>query len=97
MKVSLKTKQEIFKAISSKENSFDANEPDNGLMAFLENIWDLKEMPSTDGRFNDAAGDIYQHTINNNDWDYDYLFLESSVNCVNFAKTNSKYLFHAII
>lgn len=76
MKVSLKTKQEIFKAISSKENSFDANEPDNGLMAFLENIWDLKEMPSTDGRFNDAAGDIYQHTINNNDWDYDYLFLE---------------------
>jgi len=30
-------------------------------------------MPSTDHRFKDAEGDIWQHMINNDDWDYNYL------------------------
>lgn len=30
-------------------------------------------MPSTDHRFRDAEGDIWQHMINNSDWEYDYL------------------------
>lgn len=30
-------------------------------------------MPSTDPRFKDAEGDIWQHTVNNHDWEYDYL------------------------
>jgi hypothetical protein len=76
MKISLKTKQEVFKTILLKENPFGANNFDNGLIPFLENIWDLTSMPSTDDRFNDAASDIYQHMINNNDWEYEYLFLE---------------------
>lgn len=36
---------------------------------FLARIYDLENMPSTDGRFLNAAGDIYQHRINNSDWD----------------------------
>jgi hypothetical protein len=42
---------------------------------FLGRIWDLSELPSTDYRFKDAAGDIWQHTVNNpSDWDPDWIF-----------------------
>jgi hypothetical protein len=33
-------------------------------------------MPSTDPRFDNAEGDIWQHTVNNLDWTDDYLLLE---------------------
>ena len=42
---------------------------------FLGRIWDLTELPSTDYRHKDAAGDIWQHTISNpSDWDPDWIF-----------------------
>lgn len=43
--------------------------------AFLGRIWNLSQMPSTDSRFQDAAGDIWQHRVNNpQDWDDDWVF-----------------------
>ena len=39
-----------------------------GLIPFLKRVWPLTQMPSTDSRFNDAEGDIWQHMVNNNDW-----------------------------
>ena len=33
--------------------------------AFLQRIWNLSELPSTDNRFANAAGDIRQHRIAN--------------------------------
>lgn len=46
--------------------------------AFLSRIWNLGELPSTDGRFPDAAGDIWQHRVNNpKDWDDDWVFTDS--------------------
>jgi hypothetical protein len=45
--------------------------------AFLGRIWDLADMPSTDSRFPDAAGDIWQHRIRNpEDWEDDWLFTD---------------------
>lgn len=41
---------------------------------FLSRIFDLQRLPSTDSRFQDAAGDIWQHCINNDDWDRDWVF-----------------------
>lgn len=41
---------------------------------FLNRIWNLENMPSTDSRFANASGDIWQHMINNSDWDETYLF-----------------------
>ncbi|MFB3894884.1 MAG: TIR domain-containing protein [bacterium] len=46
------------------------------LLAFLKRVWDLSSMPSTDNRFQDAVGDIWQHMVNNYDWSYDYLLLD---------------------
>lgn len=40
---------------------------------FLNRIWKLKELTSTDSRFKDAEGDIYQHMINNSDWELSFL------------------------
>lgn len=41
---------------------------------FLSRIFDLKSLPSFDSRFDDAAGDIWQHCINNDDWERDWIF-----------------------
>lgn len=45
-------------------------------MEFLNQIWELRNMPSEDGRFNNAYDDIFQHTVNNFDWPTEYLFAE---------------------
>jgi len=46
--------------------------------AFLERIWDLGSLPSTDGRFQNAAGDIWQHRVNNPyDWEDDWVFTDN--------------------
>jgi len=41
---------------------------------FLSRLYDLDQLPSTDGRFRTAAGDIWQHRIRNTDWDDHWVF-----------------------
>jgi hypothetical protein len=43
------------------------------LSDFFGSILDLKSLPSSDKRFEDAAGDMWQHTENNDDWSEDYV------------------------
>ena len=43
---------------------------------FLGRMWDLSSIPSTDHRYADAAGDVYQHRINNYDWEDDWVFTD---------------------
>ncbi len=40
------------------------------LISFLKRIWPLDRMPSEDYRFQTAEGDIWQHMVNNSDWEY---------------------------
>lgn len=51
------------------------NEPE-----FLARLYKLRELPSTDGRYKDAAGDIFQHRVNNYDWDDHWVFYDSRFN-----------------
>lgn len=54
----------------------DSSEPFYGksdLISFLKRTWPLSQMPSTDHRFKDAEGDIWQHSINNDDWSDSHL------------------------
>lgn len=44
---------------------------------FLARIWDLDSLPSFDSRFKNATGDIWQHTVNNEDWDVGWVFSDS--------------------
>ncbi len=41
---------------------------------FLARIYDLEELPSNDRRFDSAAGDIWQHRVNNSDWEDDWVY-----------------------
>ncbi len=43
-------------------------------IAFLSRIFDLSSMPSFDSRHTNAEGDIWQHCVNNNDWEHDWVF-----------------------
>jgi hypothetical protein len=46
-------------------------------ITFLGRLYDLAKMPSTDGRFKNAEGDIWQHTVNNDDWSFGWIFEDS--------------------
>jgi len=48
-----------------------------GDVEFLSRLVDLQRLPSTDSRYPDAAGDIWQHRYNNDDWDDDWVFSDS--------------------
>jgi len=41
---------------------------------FLMRLYDLKSMPSSDSRFSDGESDIWQHTINNDDYPFCWVF-----------------------
>jgi len=70
MNITEVTRRDIIDYLITNEISFAGRLDD---LEFLGRIWDLHSMPSTDSRFDDAYNDIWQHRINNPDWDDDYL------------------------
>jgi len=72
---------------ATRRNIFDGLRLDQVLwhgrldeVEFLARTFDLKSLPSTDPRFSDASGDIWQHCINNNDWDEDWVYSDKRFN-----------------
>lgn len=65
----------IFRELS-KDNLIWGNNPEFSKLDFLQNIWDLRLLASSDPRYKDARGDARQHLINNDDWDDEYTFLD---------------------
>lgn len=47
---------------------------------FLQRLYDLEKMPSFDGRFQTAGGDIHQHMTNNRDWEPDWVMTDRRFN-----------------
>lgn len=43
---------------------------------FLNRLYDLQTLPSGDSRFKDAAGDVWQHRVNNDDWEDDWVYTD---------------------
>ncbi|MEM7752548.1 MAG: abortive infection family protein [Pseudomonadota bacterium] len=71
--ITLQIRQNIFDALRLEEISFSGALEDD---EFLSRIYLLEMFPSFDPRFETAAGDIWQHTVNNFDWDYDWVFTD---------------------
>ncbi len=67
------TRRKIFDHVSL-EDTYWAGRLDD--VAFLQRVFDLTELPSHDSRFHDAESDIWQHRINNNDWENDWIFAD---------------------
>ena len=73
MSISEITRRNIFDLLRVEKIKWNGrlNEVD-----FLSRIFNLSAMGSFDHRFSDAAGDIYQHRINNWDWDEDWVYAD---------------------
>ncbi len=81
MKITQVTRRDIVDAILAERVNWSGRleEPE-----FLSRLFDLGALPSTDNRFSDAAGDIWQHRINNLfDWDDDWVFYDQRFNLMN--------------
>ena len=74
MRISELTRRDILDAISAEKVRWSGRleEPE-----FLARLYDLGSMSSTDRRFKDAAGDTWQHRVNNYDWDDDWVFYDA--------------------
>jgi hypothetical protein len=71
MKISQLTRRDIFDAMRIEKVVWNGR---LGETEFLSRLYDLSALPSHDGRFQDASGDIWQHRVNNFDWDDDWVF-----------------------
>jgi hypothetical protein len=80
MRISEITRRDIVDAIEVERVAWSGRleEPE-----FLSRLFDLSSLRSTDGRFRDAAGDIWQHRVNNYDWDSDWVFYDERFNILN--------------
>lgn len=50
---------------------------------FLKRLYDLKALPSFDSRFDSAEGDIWQHTVNNDDYENGWIFEDERFELLN--------------
>jgi hypothetical protein len=59
-------------------------------ITFLKRLYDLKKLPSCDSRFKNAEDDIWQHTVNNEDYELGWVF-EDNRFCLSIGNED-KYL-----
>jgi AbiJ N-terminal domain 3/Caspase domain len=76
-KISIIVRQLIFDEITLNGISWNGglDEP-----SFLNRIFDLRQLPSSDSRYENADGDIRQHRINNYDWEDNWIFTDTRFN-----------------
>lgn len=80
MKISQLTRRDIIDSIVAEKINWCGRLEES---EFLSRLFDLQSLPSKDDRFDDAAGDIWQHRVNNFDWDDDWVFYDSRFNLMN--------------
>ncbi len=80
MKITTITRKDLFDAIMVEKINWAGSmeEPE-----FLSRLYDLSAMQSTDDRFPDAGGDVWQHRINNYDWEDHWIFHDSRFQLMN--------------
>jgi hypothetical protein len=86
-KISEVTRRAIIDRFALGEITWSGRLRDDELLARL---YDLAEMKSTDYRYRDAAGDIYQHTVRNSDWSPDWVFYDTRFNL--FRASDEEFL-----
>jgi hypothetical protein len=76
LELSKKLKLDILKTLLTEKELFGIPHSDENIIKFLDEMLDLKALPSEDERFKDAYEDAYQHLVNNYDWEYEYVLTE---------------------
>ncbi|HOW50463.1 MAG TPA: abortive infection family protein [bacterium] len=77
MKISQVTRRDIIDSLMAEKIKWSGRLEET---EFLARLFELQNLPSTDGRFKNAAGDIWQHRVNNSDWDEDWVFYDQRFN-----------------
>lgn len=77
MKISEVTRRNIVDEIKISEHVYHGRLEESD---FLNRIFNLQELPSTDPRYKDMAGDFFQHRVNNYDWQDDWVFEDQRLN-----------------
>lgn len=69
------TRKELFDLLRLSDGPYHGSISE---IEFLDRIYNLDEMPSYDGRsaYNTARKDIFQHTVNNDDWEADWVYTD---------------------
>jgi|CXWL01.1.fsa_nt_gi hypothetical protein len=80
MKISPVTRRDIIDALGAENVAWNGRLEES---EFLSRLFDLTSLPSTDGRFKDAAGDIWKHRVVNSDWNEDWVFYDHRFNLLN--------------
>jgi hypothetical protein len=80
MKISQITRRDLIHAITVEKINWSGRMEES---EFLSRLYNLSSLPSDDARFSDAAGDIWQHRVNNFDWADDWVFYDPRFNLMN--------------
>jgi hypothetical protein len=77
LELSQKLKLDILKVLLAEKDLFGIpNDDGSNIIKFLDDMLNLKGLPSEDSRYNNAYDDAYQHLVNNDDWEYNYVLTE---------------------
>ncbi|HNR49448.1 MAG TPA: abortive infection family protein [Bacteroidia bacterium] len=79
-KISTITRRDIFDSMTIEGISWNGRLEET---EFLSRLYDLSKMQSTDNRFKDASDDIWQHRVNNYDWEENWIFSDKRFNLMN--------------
>lgn len=77
MNISESTRQDIIDYLLMSDHPFHGK---MGIVLFLNRIWDLSSLPSTDIRYSNMAGDTRTHMEVFDDWTYQTLLYDSRLN-----------------
>lgn len=73
LSISRQIRKNIFDGIEIEDLYYGGRLTDTD---FLSRLYDLNSLPSFDNRFENAAGDIWQHCENNLDWEKNWVFYD---------------------
>ena len=77
MNISESTRQNIIDYLLMRDHPFHGK---MGVVQFLNRIWNLSSLPSTDPRFQNMEGDVNMHMVSFNDWTNHNLLYDSRLN-----------------
>lgn len=76
MNLTKKIRLDILRVLLSEPDLFGKPQDEMNVIKFLDEMFDLKSLPSEDNRYSNAYDDAFQHLVNNYDWEYEYVFTE---------------------
>ncbi|WP_028889790.1 AbiJ-related protein [Tenacibaculum ovolyticum] len=76
MKITKKIRLDILRVLLSESDLFGESQDDINIINFLDEMFELKSLPSEDSRYSNAYDDAFQHLVNNYDWEYEYVLTE---------------------